>query len=130
MPVLKYRGTKEERAALRDKHLPNTCFSSASLTRPMPIFVTSYQTAMQVRAHAHAHARVEASDCHPQSAHKLSHRAFAAVHGCCAQDADFLSRVHWRVLVCDEGHRIKNEKSVFRHILTNYSRYVATSAAT
>jgi hypothetical protein len=36
------------------------------------------------------------------------------------QDADFLSRVQWRVLVLDEGHRIKNEGCAFRRILNTY----------
>ena len=37
-------------------------------------------------------------------------------------DARVLSRVHWRVLVVDEGHRLKNESCVLREILKTYSR--------
>lgn len=36
-------------------------------------------------------------------------------------DADFLSLIPWRVLVIDEGHRIKNEGCAFRRVIKTYT---------
>ena len=46
---------------------------------------------------------------------------FIAAYSDAVRDAAELSRVRWRVLVLDEGHRIKNEASVTRRVLRCYA---------
>ncbi|XP_077391159.1 chromodomain-helicase-DNA-binding protein 1-like [Festucalex cinctus] len=39
----------------------------------------------------------------------------------CLKDASFLGRWNWKVLVVDEAHRLKNQSSLLRKTLTNFS---------
>jgi len=80
--VVKYRGTIDERQALREEHIPKEAYTTGKLSSPMPVFIMSFESAMR--------------------------------------DEEHLARVKWRMLVLDEGHRIKNEKSALRSVMSRY----------
>jgi SNF2 family DNA or RNA helicase len=46
---------------------------------------------------------------------------FVTTYEVAVRDADFLSRVRWRTLVLDEGHRLKNTEGKTRDLLSRYN---------
>lgn len=143
IPVVRYHGNAAERQELRDEFLPALeAFNSATSAAARAAAAAKTAAASGGSAGGAGSASKKGRRTSDAGAAAAAHEAAAARAAALAatvpivatsfemamRDEEALSSVHWRTLVIDEGHKLKNEASVVRSILKRYAPVSAAAA--